>query len=65
MIGISLPLGYFFVFILDWGLVGVWAAIAIDEWTRGLIMLFRWKSKAWKRYALVKVPDNTKQAESH
>lgn len=65
MIGISLPLGYFFVFILDWGLVGVWAAIAIDEWTRGLIMLFRWKSKAWKRYALVKVPDNTKQAESY
>lgn len=64
MIGISLPLGYFFVFTLEWGLVGVWAAIAIDEWTRGLIMLFRWKSKAWKRYALVKVPEKQKEAES-
>lgn len=64
MIGISLPLGYFFVFILEWGLVGVWAAIAIDEWTRGLIMLFRWKSKAWKRYALVKVPEKQIEAES-
>lgn len=64
MIGISLPLGYVFVFILDWGLVGVWVAIAIDEWTRGLIMLFRWKSKKWKRYALVQTSEQQKEAES-
>ena len=36
------------------GLVGIWLAIAIDEWTRAIIMFFRWKSRAWERYALVK-----------
>ena len=54
MVLMSLPLGYFFAFHLDMGLVGIWLAIAIDEWTRAIIMFFRWKSRAWERYALVK-----------
>ncbi|RHW40105.1 MATE family efflux transporter [Lysinibacillus yapensis] len=53
MICMSLPLGYFLVFVLDLGLVGVWLAIAADEWTRAIIVLFRWKSRRWERYALV------------
>lgn len=53
MVMMSLPLGYFFVFVLDLGLVGVWLAIAADEWTRAIIMMLRWKSRAWERYALV------------
>ncbi len=43
-----------FAFHLDMGLVGIWLAIAIDEWTRAIIMFFRWKSRAWERYTLVK-----------
>ena len=54
MVLMSLPLGYFFVFHLDMGLVGIWLAIAIDEWTRAIIMFFRWRSRTWERYALVK-----------
>lgn len=54
MVLMSLPLGYFFAFHLDMGLIGIWLAIAIDEWTRAIIMFFRWKSRAWERYALVK-----------
>lgn len=53
MVGMSLPLGYFFVFYLDLGLPGVWLAIAADEWTRAIIMYFRWKSRKWEKHALV------------
>jgi putative MATE family efflux protein len=35
------------------GLVGVWIALASDEWIRGIIMFFRWRSGAWKTYSLV------------
>lgn len=38
---------------LGWGLCGVWVALASDEWVRGLIMLRRWHSGAWKTKALV------------
>jgi putative MATE family efflux protein len=31
-----------------WGLTGVWIAMAADEWLRGLLMLGRWRSGAWK-----------------
>lgn len=53
MVLMSLPLGYFFVFHLNMGLPGIWLAIATDEWTRAVIMYFRWKSRAWGKYALV------------
>lgn len=54
MVLMSLPLGYFFAFHLDMGLVGIWLAIAIDEWTRAIIMFFRRRSRSWENYALVK-----------
>ena len=53
MVAMSLPLGYFLVFELNLGLVGVWLAITVDEWTRAIIMYYRWKSRKWERYALV------------
>lgn len=52
MVGMSLPLGYFLVFQLNLGLAGIWLAIAADEWTRGIIMFFRWRSRAWEKQAL-------------
>ncbi|WP_391118165.1 MATE family efflux transporter [Psychrobacillus sp. L3] len=53
MVMMSLPLGYVLVFVLDLGLPGIWLAIAADEWTRAIIMYFRWKSRRWERFALV------------
>lgn len=53
MVLMSLPLGYFLVFIMDLGIVGIWLAIAADEWTRGIAMAIRWKSRAWEKHALV------------
>lgn len=54
MIGMSLSLGYLFVFKLDMGLAGIWLAIAADEWIRAIIMSLRWRSRAWEKHALVK-----------
>jgi putative MATE family efflux protein len=33
---------------LHGGLAGIWIAMAIDEWVRGLVMLRRWRSGAWQ-----------------
>ncbi len=63
MVCMSLPLGYFFVFHMNLGLVGIWLAIAADEWTRAVIVFFRWKSRAWEKYALVQPdPDRSEAA---
>lgn len=53
MVCMSLPLGYLLVFQLNLGLAGIWLAIAADEWTRAVIMYFRWRSRAWEKYSLV------------
>ncbi|PUB10962.1 MATE family efflux transporter [Paenisporosarcina sp. OV554] len=62
MVLMSLPLGYFLVFYLNMGLPGIWIAIAVDEWTRATIMYFRWKSRAWEKYALVHPEASEKKA---
>ena len=40
---------------LNLGLIGVWVAMAADEWIRGIIMLLRWRSGAWKSKVLMAV----------
>jgi putative MATE family efflux protein len=49
----SVPLGYFLVFRMNMGLAGVWFAVAADEWTRGITMWLRWRSRAWEKQSLV------------
>lgn len=51
MWGISVPLGTFLALYMDWGLLGVWIGFTADEWCRGIAMLIRWKSGAWKKAA--------------
>ena len=50
---LGLPLCYFLGIYLHWGLIGMWLTILADEWTRGIIMSFRWKSRVWQKKALV------------
>lgn len=57
MLCMSVPLGYYFVFVLDWGLIGVWLAISADEWVRAILSSLRWRSLKWQRYALVEQKD--------
>lgn len=38
---------------LGWGLVGVWAAMALDEGSRAVVNLWRWRAGYWQRRSLV------------
>ena len=40
------------------GLVGVWIAMTADEWLRGIAMLLRWRSGAWRKMALVQAAED-------
>ncbi|HKL85667.1 MAG TPA: MATE family efflux transporter [Treponemataceae bacterium] len=52
MWGISVPLSWFLGLKMGLGLFGVWFAIGTDETLRGIVMLFRWKSKRWQTKAI-------------
>jgi putative MATE family efflux protein len=52
MWGVSVLGAWFLGVRMRLGLVGVWTAMAADEWLRGIIMLLRWRSGAWKSKGL-------------
>lgn len=41
-------LAYLFVTILQWGLVGAWVAMTVDQLVRSVIILFRFNTNKWK-----------------
>ncbi len=47
----SVPLCWLFGLKFGWGLVGVWVAMAVEEWARGLMMLRRWTKRSWLPHA--------------
>ncbi|KMJ57849.1 transporter [Bacillus sp. LL01] len=47
MWGVSVTVSYILGIHFGLGLVGVWIAMILDEWLRGIIMLFRWRSRVW------------------
>jgi putative MATE family efflux protein len=51
--GMIMPLTYFLGIYLGYGLVGIWITFIIDEWLRGIIVLVRWRSRAWEKKVLV------------
>ena len=51
--GVAVFLSWILGIKLGYGLLGVWIANAADEWTRGIIMMFRWKSKKWQNKGFV------------
>ncbi|WP_449540474.1 MATE family efflux transporter [Ferdinandcohnia sp. Marseille-Q9671] len=53
MWGICVPIAYVLGVQLELGLVGVWISFIVDEWFRGLVMLWRWRSRAWERKSFV------------
>jgi putative MATE family efflux protein len=44
--------GWLLCFHTGLGLTGIWIAIGTDETLRGVVMLFRWKSKRWMQKAI-------------
>ncbi|WP_295148475.1 MATE family efflux transporter [uncultured Campylobacter sp.] len=53
MWGLSLPLGYFLGITCEMGILGVWIGFTADEWVRGLVNTWRWKSRKWQSKRLV------------
>jgi len=53
----SVPLTYLLGIHYGFGLIGIWAAFIVDEWVRGLIVAWRWRSRAWNKNKLVQ-PDS-------
>lgn len=51
MWGLWVPLAWLFGLKLGWGLPGLWLAMLIDEWARGLMNLRRWNSRRWLVHA--------------
>lgn len=47
MWGVLVPLAYVLGIVMEFGLVGFWVAMLVDEWIRAGIMFFRWKNKRW------------------
>ncbi len=48
MWGVSVLGAYVLGIKFQLGLLGIWIAMAFDEWVRGIIMLYRWKTGKWK-----------------
>ncbi|OLS40754.1 MATE family efflux transporter [Bacillus sp. MRMR6] len=49
MWGVSVPLAYFLGIHFEFGLVGIWIAFIVDEWLRGVLMLWRWRQGKWRQ----------------
>ncbi len=47
-VGVRLALAFLFVSVFNWGLLGAWAAMAIDQCTRSAFIYFRYRSGHWK-----------------
>lgn len=51
---ISVAGSYLFAVVFGMGIYGLWIALAADEIVRGIMMIIRWKSGAWKNKRVVK-----------
>ena len=49
MWGVAVTLSYLLGVHFGFGVLGVWFAVAADEWIRGVVMVRRWRSKVWTR----------------
>jgi len=57
MWGVGVLGAWFFGIVLGWGLVGIYLALCCDEWTRGLLILRRWRSGRWRGRGFVSSAD--------
>lgn len=48
MWGLAIPIGYYLGIKMEMGLIGIWIGFACDEWVRGLVNTWRWKSRKWE-----------------
>ncbi|MCS0542798.1 MATE family efflux transporter, partial [Aeromonas veronii] len=58
MWGICVPIAYVLGVHFDLGLIGIWISFIVDEWLRGIVMLWRWRSRAWEKKSFVTPVEN-------
>jgi putative MATE family efflux protein len=51
---VLIPMGYVFTRVIPLGVPGVFIALCADEWLRGQLMTWRWRTRKWENAALVK-----------
>ena len=61
MWGIAVTVSYTLGIYFGLGLVGIWIAFILDEWFRGLLMLWRWRGRKWQSMSFVKEKEQRKQ----
>ncbi len=49
----SVPLTYLLGVHWGYGLYGMWIVFIFDEWARGLLLYYRWRSRAWQGKSIV------------
>lgn len=49
---VRIPLSFLFALVFDWGIIGVWAAMAVDLVVRFLLTITRYLRGKWQRTAL-------------
>lgn len=54
---ISVGCSYLLAVVCGMGIYGLWIALAADECVRGIMMIIRWKSGAWRAKRVVKESD--------
>jgi len=54
VIGVCIPLGYMLTQVFHLPLYAVGIALCADEWLRGQFMHFRWRSRKWEKYVVIK-----------
>jgi Na+-driven multidrug efflux pump len=62
MFGVAVTLSYLLGITMGLGLIGVWIAFAADEWLRGLLMLWRWRTRKWQDMSLIDAKVDSKKA---
>jgi putative MATE family efflux protein len=50
---VCIPLGYLFTHVFSFGVAGAFMALLIDEWLRGQLITWRWRSRKWEKAAVV------------
>jgi len=53
MLGVSVGVSYFLSIHLGYGLIGIFIGLALDECTRGLVVLYRWIKGSWKHKQVI------------
>lgn len=51
---ICIPLGYLLTQVFHLGVYAVFLALMADEWVRGQLMTYRWRTRKWQKYVLIK-----------